>query len=81
MSPSAFLQIHLPMREILYEEIIKAVSECDVVLDLGSGIGTIGISIKNRLPKVKVIGIEICEEAVEDSKKNCPDYEVYLGRA
>ncbi len=48
---------------------------------MGSGIGTIGITIKNRLPNVKVIGIEICEEAVEDSKRNCPDYEVYLGRA
>lgn len=40
------------MCEVLYEEIIKAVSDCDVVLDLGSGIGTIGISIKNRLPQI-----------------------------
>lgn len=55
--------------------------DCDVILDLGCGIGTIGISIKKKLPNVKVIGVEICEEAVEDAKKNDPDYEVHLGRA
>lgn len=55
--------------------------DCDVILDLGCGIGTIGISIKKKLPNVKVIGVEICEEAVEDAKKNDHDYEVHLGRA
>jgi methylase of polypeptide subunit release factors len=69
------------MSEILYGEIIKAVSDCDVILDLGCGIGTIGISIQKKLPDVKVIGIEICAEAVEDAKKNSETYEVHLGRA
>ena len=32
---------------------------CDVVLDLGCGIGTIGISIQDQLPNVKVLGVEI----------------------
>jgi len=41
-----------------------------VVLDLGCGIGTIGISIQDKVPNVKVIGVEINEEAVEDAKKN-----------
>ena len=66
---------------MLYEKIIDSVRECDVVLDLGCGIGTIGISIMKKLPNVKVIGIEICEEAVEDAKKNEATYEVHLGRA
>lgn len=52
-----------------------------MVLDLGCGIGTIGISIRRKMPKLKVIGIEICAEAVEDAKHNDPDYEVLLGRA
>lgn len=51
------------------------------MLDLGCGIGTIGISVMNRLPEVKVIGVEICEEAVEDAKVNSEKYEVQLGRA
>lgn len=52
------------MCEILYSSIIEAVKDCDVVLDLGCGIGTIGISIQKKLPNIKVIGIEICAEAV-----------------
>lgn len=64
------MQIHIDMCEVLYSEIIKAVSDCDVVLDLGCGIGTIGITIQNKLPNIKVIGVEICEEAVEDARKN-----------
>ena len=51
------------------------------MLDLGCGIGTIGISVMNKLPEVKVIGVEICEEAVEDAKANSEKYEVHLGRA
>ena len=58
------------MCEILYSHIIQAVKMCDVVLDLGCGIGTIGISIQDKLPSVKVIGVEINAEAVEDAKKN-----------
>lgn len=58
------------MCEILYSQIIQAVKMCDVVLDLGSGIGTIGISIQDKLPDVKVIGVEINAEAVEDARKN-----------
>lgn len=81
VSPSAFLQIHIKMCQILYSHIIQAVKQCDVVLDLGCGIGTIGISIQDKLPNVKVIGVEICAEAVEDAKKNSEAYEVHLGRA
>lgn len=55
--------------------------DCDVVLDLGCGIGTIGISIQKKIPNIKVIGVEICAEAVEDAKKNSETYEVHLGRA
>jgi tRNA/tmRNA/rRNA uracil-C5-methylase (TrmA/RlmC/RlmD family) len=81
VSPGAFLQIHMDMCEVLYSQIIQAVKDCDVVLDLGCGIGTIGISVQDKLPNVKVIGVEICAEAVEDAKKNSETYEVHLGRA
>jgi 16S rRNA G1207 methylase RsmC len=45
------------MCEVLYSHIIQAVQECDVVLDLGCGIGTIGISIQDKLPNIKVVGV------------------------
>lgn len=48
VSSSAFLQGHTEMCEVLYSKIIELVSECDVVLDLCCGIGTIGICIKNH---------------------------------
>jgi 23S rRNA (uracil1939-C5)-methyltransferase len=57
VSPTAFLQIHIDMCEVLYAQIIEAVKECDVVLDLGCGIGTIGISIRRKMPNLKVIGV------------------------
>jgi len=45
------------MCEILYSKIIEHVKECDIILDLGCGIGTIGISIMKKLENVKVIGV------------------------
>lgn len=72
------------MCEVLYSKIIELVADCDVVLDLCCGIGTIGICIKNHFKnlnkEVKVIGIECCAEAVQDAKANDPDYEVVLAR-
>lgn len=55
-------------------------SECEVVLDLCCGIGTIGICIKNKMKGIKVIGVECCTEAVTDAKKNDEEYEVVLGK-
>ena len=43
----------------MYNHIIQAVKMCDVVLDLGCGIGTIGISIQDKLDNIKVVGVEI----------------------
>lgn len=68
------------MCETLYNKVIELVSNCDLVLDLCCGIGTIGICIKKKNPNIKVIGIECCAEAVEDAKINDPDYDVVLGR-
>ena len=89
MSSAAFLQIHIEMCEVLYGHIIEAVAEADVVLDLGCGIGTIGLSVLDRLRKQqsrapRVIGVEICAEAVQDAKVNAQSvegYEVHLGKA
>jgi tRNA/tmRNA/rRNA uracil-C5-methylase (TrmA/RlmC/RlmD family) len=63
VSSSAFLQGHTEMCETLYSKIIELCAECDVVLDLCCGIGTIGICIKNHFKEksnVKVVGIECC---------------------
>ena len=49
------------MCEVLYNKIIDFAAECDVVLDLCCGIGTIGICVKNNIKSadknVTVIGI------------------------
>lgn len=83
VSSSAFLQGHTEMCERLYSKIIELCSDCDVVLDLCCGIGTIGICIKHHFKNSKnisVVGIECCAEAAQDAKENDPEYEIMLAR-
>ncbi|KAF0449823.1 S-adenosyl-L-methionine-dependent methyltransferase [Gigaspora margarita] len=79
ISPRAFFQTNTLAAQVLYEkccEYIKDlfISEKDSVtlIDMCCGTGTIGIALsKNLGDKIdKVIGIELCEEAVEDAKFN-----------
>ncbi|CAG8458486.1 12717_t:CDS:10 [Dentiscutata heterogama] len=79
ISPRAFFQTNTLAAQVLYEkcgEYIKDlfVSEKEpvILIDMCCGTGTIGIALsKNLGDKIdKVIGIELCEEAVEDAKFN-----------
>ena len=59
-----------PMCEKLYTRAIEIanLNKDDVVLDAYSGIGTIGLSVANKVKHV--YGVEIVEDAIEDAKMN-----------
>uniref|UniRef100_A0A3P8S4V1 tRNA (uracil(54)-C(5))-methyltransferase n=1 Tax=Amphiprion percula TaxID=161767 RepID=A0A3P8S4V1_AMPPE len=68
ISPHSFFQVNTGAAEVLYSAVGEwaQLDQDSTVLDVCCGTGTIGIS----LAKVKVIGIELCQEAVEDAKVN-----------
>lgn len=86
ISPHAFFQVNTPAAEVLYT-VIQEWAQLDggsTVLDVCCGTGTIGLALA---PKVKkVIGIELCQEAVEDARMNAltnelSNVEFHCGRA
>ena len=70
ISPQSFWQVNRKAAEMLYN---KAAELADIksgerVLDLFCGIGTVGMSVTT--PDVKLYGIEIVPEAVENARRN-----------
>ncbi|XP_059143754.1 tRNA (uracil-5-)-methyltransferase homolog A-like [Physella acuta] len=70
ISPEAFFQVNTLATEKLYELIAEwsCVSLKTTVLDICCGTGTIGLSMAKRVKSV--IGVEMCEQAVEDAQAN-----------
>ncbi|NXK24771.1 TRM2A methyltransferase, partial [Arenaria interpres] len=70
ISPHAFFQVNTQAAEVLYTAIGEwaQLSPESTVLDICCGTGTIGISLAKKVKKV--IGIELCQEAVQDAKAN-----------
>ncbi|NWU51907.1 TRM2A methyltransferase, partial [Dromas ardeola] len=70
ISPHAFFQVNTQAAEVLYTAIREwaQLSPESTVLDICCGTGTIGISLAKKVKKV--IGIELCQEAVQDAKVN-----------
>ncbi|XP_010201691.2 tRNA (uracil-5-)-methyltransferase homolog A isoform X1 [Colius striatus] len=70
ISPHAFFQVNTAAAEVLYTAIREwaQLSQESTVLDVCCGTGTIGISLAKKVKKV--IGIELCQEAVQDAKVN-----------
>ncbi|NXG65835.1 TRM2A methyltransferase, partial [Hemiprocne comata] len=70
ISPHAFFQVNTQAAEVLYTAIREwaQLSQESTVLDVCCGTGTIGISLAKKVKKV--IGIELCQEAVQDAKVN-----------
>jgi len=69
ISPFSFFQTNTKGAEVLYKTAMNMIDgEKNLIFDLYSGTGTIGISMSQRAKKV--IGIEIIKEAVEMAKKN-----------
>ncbi|XP_061458313.1 tRNA (uracil-5-)-methyltransferase homolog A [Rhineura floridana] len=70
ISPHAFFQVNTQAAEVLYSAIQDwtQMNQETTVMDVCCGTGTIGISLAKKVKKV--IGIELCQEAVEDAKVN-----------
>ena len=75
MSMESFFQTNPKCAELLYSKALDYVFEEEitgdhVVMDLFCGTGTIGQLLSQRNKKVKIIGVDIVEQAIEDAKKN-----------
>ncbi|KAI1901075.1 hypothetical protein AGOR_G00056400 [Albula goreensis] len=70
ISPHSFFQVNTQAAEVLYSAVGEwaQLDQDSTVMDVCCGTGTIGISLAKRVKKV--IGIELCQEAVEDAKVN-----------
>ncbi|XP_063820786.1 tRNA (uracil-5-)-methyltransferase homolog A [Pseudophryne corroboree] len=70
ISPHAFFQVNTLAAEVLYSTIADwaQLDEKSTVLDVCCGTGTIGISLAKKVKKV--VGIELCQEAIADAKAN-----------
>lgn len=70
ISSKSFYQVNTVQTEYLYQMAIDfaQLTKEDIVVDAYSGIGTIGLSLANRVKQV--YGMEVIPEAVADAKKN-----------
>ncbi len=69
ISPFSFFQTNTHGAEVLYMAVKDMIGDKkDIIFDLYSGTGTIGITVSDKANKV--VGIEIIEEAVESAKEN-----------
>jgi len=70
ISPKSFFQVNTVQTEMLYNVLKEGLDldKDDILFDLYSGVGTIGIFLSESVKKV--YGIEIEEEAVEMANKN-----------
>ena len=70
ISAPAFYQVNTPQAEKLYETAFEfaELKPGDIVIDAYSGIGTIGISMADRV--AEVYGMEVVPAAVENAKRN-----------
>ncbi|XP_076453261.1 tRNA (uracil-5-)-methyltransferase homolog A-like isoform X2 [Babylonia areolata] len=76
ISHSAFFQVNTAAAEVLYKCIADwcSASPTTTILDICCGTGTIGQSMAKKV--AKVIGVEMCKEAIEDAKVNATLNEV-----
>ncbi len=70
VSKSSFYQVNRKAAELLYKKAgeLAALNDGDVLVDLYSGVGTVGMSIAER--DTTLYGIEIVPEAIENAKIN-----------
>ncbi|KAK3514790.1 hypothetical protein QTP70_031178 [Hemibagrus guttatus] len=70
ISPHSFFQTNTLAAEVLYSSVGEwaELDQDTTLLDVCCGTGTIGISLAKRVRKV--IGIDLCQEAVNDAKVN-----------
>ena len=75
ISMESFFQTNPKCAELLYNKALDYVFEGqidsnEVIMDLFCGTGTIGQILTTRKNDVKIIGVDIVEEAIQDARKN-----------
>ena len=75
ISMESFFQTNPKCAELLYQKALDYVfeenlSDNDVVMDLFCGTGTIGQILASKKNNVRIIGVDIVEEAIEDARRN-----------
>lgn len=70
IAPKAFYQVNRRQTEVLYQKVIDLLelSGTERLLDLYCGIGTIGLSMAEKVKEL--VGVEIVPEAIENAKEN-----------
>lgn len=76
ISSNSFFQTNPPAAEKLYDKVMDyaGLSGKETVLDMYSGTGTIPIYLAKNAGSVT--GIEICESAVRDARRNCMENDI-----
>ena len=75
ISMESFFQTNPKSAERLYTKALEYVfeedlEESDIVMDLFCGTGTIGQILASKMKGVKIVGVDIVEEAIKDARKN-----------
>ncbi|MBI3135080.1 MAG: 23S rRNA (uracil(1939)-C(5))-methyltransferase RlmD [Bacteroidetes bacterium] len=75
ISMESFFQTNPKSAELLYAKAIQYARQGDdlkgaVLMDLFCGTGTIGQIMASQIENVKVVGVDIVPEAIEDAKRN-----------
>ncbi len=70
ISPQSFYQVNTEQTEVLYQKAIELaeLTKDDIVVDAYCGIGTIGLSLAEKVKHV--YGVEVIAQAIEDAKYN-----------
>lgn len=70
ISAKSFYQVNTPQAEVLYQKAfdLANLKQTDTVVDAYSGIGTIGLSLADKV--AQVYGMEVTPQAVTDAQKN-----------
>jgi 23S rRNA (uracil-5-)-methyltransferase RumA len=71
----SFFQTNPKSAELLYNKALdyvfeEEISSDKVIMDMFCGTGTIGQLLAKRNSAVKIVGVDIVEEAIEDAKRN-----------
>lgn len=56
--------------ECLVEKVLNIIEDDALVLDIGTGSGAIALTLACEKPKIKVLGVDISEKAIEIANKN-----------
>ena len=78
LSSHAFLQLNPSQTEVLYNEALKALDakKDDIIVDAYCGIGTLGLSIADKVQHV--YGMDIIPAAIEDAKYNAQTMNLHI---